>query len=129
MNEKSRLLQAADDAFTELQQATGGLTEDEMVEVWFGTWGVREILIHISGWHRAMIPALQRVGRGEPLYPPGTYDDFDVRAELEASHRDFMRAATAVPEHHFDAARELLDGAGTAHYREHTGQIRGWRER
>jgi hypothetical protein len=146
MNEKSRLLQAADDAFTELQQATGGLTEDEMVDVWFGTWGVREILIHISGWHRAMIPALQRVGRGEPLYPPGTYDDFDtwnarfvtekvgvkvadVRAELEASHRDFMRAATAVPEHHFDAARELLDGAGTAHYREHTGQIRRWRER
>jgi hypothetical protein len=146
MNEKSKLLQEADEAFTELQQATGGLTEEQMVEVWFGTWGVREILIHISGWHRAMIPALQRVGRGEPPYPPGTYDDFDacnarfvaekvgvkvadVRGELDASHRDFMRSATAVPEHHFAAARELLDGAGTAHYREHAGQIRGWRAR
>ncbi|MGH7335015.1 MAG: ClbS/DfsB family four-helix bundle protein [Candidatus Rokuibacteriota bacterium] len=146
MDERAKLLQEADEAFTELQRATVGLTEEQMVKVWFGTWGVREILIHISGWHRAMILALQRVARGEPPYSPGTYDDFDawnarfvaektgvkvadVRVELEASHRDFLRAATAVPEHHFAAARELLDGAGTGHYREHTGQIRGWRAR
>lgn len=144
MNDRIKLLQEADEAFIELQQATRGLTDEQMVEVWLGTWGVREILIHMSGWHRAMIPALHHVGRGEAPYAPGTYDDFDawnarfvaeragvkvadVRAELEESHRDFLRAATAVPERHFAAARELLDGAGTGHYREHTSQIRAWR--
>lgn len=146
MNERVKLLHEADEAFTELQRATVDLPEEQMVAVWLGTWGTREILIHISGWHRVMIPALERVSRGEPPYPPGTYDDFDawnarfvaeksgvkvadVRTELEASHRDFLRTATAVPEHHFEAAKELLDGAGTAHYREHTAQIRGWRGR
>jgi len=146
MHDRMKLLQEAEETFAELQQATVGLSEDQMAEVWLGTWSVREILIHISGWHRVMIPALGHVARGEPPYPPGTYDDFDawnarfvaekagvkvadVRSELEASHRDFLRAATHVPEGHFEAARELLDGAGTGHYREHTAQIRGWRER
>jgi hypothetical protein len=145
MHDRVKLLQEAEEAFNELQQATRGLTEEQMVEVWLGTWGVREILIHMSGWHRAMIPALHHVGGGEPPYRPGTYDDFDawnarfvaekagvtvadVRAELEASHRAFLQAVTAVPERHFEAARELLDGAGTGHYREHTAQIRAWRK-
>ena len=71
---------------------------------------------------------------------PGTYDDFDawnarfveqqsgvkvadIIDELDASHRAFVAAASALPEALFkeDAAgRGLLDGAGTGHYREHT---------
>lgn len=54
----------------------------------------------------------------------------DVVAELEASHRAFVAAATAVPEALFapgGAARDSFDGAGAGHYREHTAQIRQWR--
>jgi hypothetical protein len=144
MSDRAKLLREADEAFAGLRQAIDGLTEERMLRVWLGTWGVREILIHISGWHRGMITALERVARGEPPYAPGAYDDFDawnarfveqktgvkiadVLAELDQSHRDFLRAATAVPEQQFEAARELLDGAGAGHYREHAAQIREWR--
>jgi hypothetical protein len=150
MSDKSTLLQDADAAFSELRQAVEGLGEEPMRQVWLGTWGIREILIHISGWHREMIPALNRVARGEAEpYPAGTYDDFDawnarfvtdktgvkaadVLAEMDASHRDFVAAAAAVPETCFaadGAARGLVDGTGPGHYREHAAQIREWRQR
>ena len=147
MSDKTTQLREAETAFAELQRAIDGLGEAAMRQVWLGTWGVREILIHISGWHRAMIPALGRVARGEPPYPAGTYDDFnawnarfvdqqsgvkvgDIVAELDASHRAFVAAASTLPESLFaegKPGRDLLDGAGTGHYREHTGQIQEWR--
>jgi len=147
MSDRAELLREAEHAFGELREAIGGLAEEEMCRVWLGTWGVREILIHVSGWHRAMTPALAHIARGEPPYPAGTYDDFnawnarfvdrepgakiaDVLAELDASHRDFVAAAAAVPEPHFaagGAARDLFEGTGPSHYREHTAQIREWR--
>ena len=147
MSDKTTLLREADEAFADLRQAIDGLDETAMRQVWLGTWGVREILIHVSGWHRAMIPALGHVAKGEPPYPAGTYDDFDawnarfveqqsgvkvadIVDELAASHRAFVAAARALPEAQFkkDAAgRGLLEGAGTGHYREHAAQIREWR--
>ena len=146
MSDKTTLLREADEAFAVLRQAIDGLGEAPMRQVWLGTWGIREILIHISGWHRAMIPALGHVAKGEPPYPPGTYDDFntwnarfveqqsgvkvgDIVSELDASHRAFVAAASALPEPLFEqggAGRDLLDGAGTGHYREHIAQIRDW---
>lgn len=148
MSDKATLLREADEAFDELRQAIAGLTDEEMRRVWLGTWGVREILIHVSGWHEAMTPALGRIANGEVPYPPGTYDDFDawnarfvdqktgvktadVLAELDASHREFVGAAAAVPEPHFvpgGAARETFEGTGAGHYREHAAQIRKWRQ-
>ena len=147
MSEKSTRLHDADQAFTELRGAIEGLSDDEMRRVWLGSWGVREILIHISGWHDEMVPALGRVGQGQVGYPAGTYDDFDawnarfvdrkagvkpadVVTELEASHRAFIAAAAQVPEALFapgGAARDPYDGAGAGHYREHAAQIRQWR--
>jgi len=56
----------------ELQRAVDGLTDDEMRRVWLGTWGVREILIHVSGWHEAMVPALGHIAKGDAPYPAGT---------------------------------------------------------
>ena len=149
MSEKSALLREADEAFGELHEAIAGLGDEPMGRVWLGTWGVREILIHISGWHREAIPGFARLARGESApYPPGTYDDFDgwnarfvsqktgvkvadVLAELDASHRDFIAAAATVPDVHFapDATvRGLFDGTATGHYREHAAQIREWRQ-
>ena len=148
MSDKMALLRDADLAFGELHESIEGLSDDEMRRVWLGTWGVREILIHISGWHEEMTPALARIAKGEAGYPAGTYDDFDawnarfvdqktgvktadVIAELDASHRAFLAAAGSVPEPLFaagGAARGPLDGAGAGHYREHTSQIRQWRQ-
>jgi hypothetical protein len=54
----------------------------------------------------------------------------DVRAELAASHREFVAAAAALADEHLapgGAARELFTGTGATHYREHAGQIREWR--
>lgn len=145
MGDKQKLLRDADEAYGELREAIIGLDDGEASRVWLGTWGVREILIHISGWHREMIPALGRTGRGEAPYPEGvSYDDADawnarfvdarksakladVLADLEASHRHFITAAAAVPDEHFIAgapARSLFEGAGAEHYREHAAQIR-----
>ena len=147
MSDKERMLQDESEAFTELRHAVDGLSEEEMRRVWLGTWGVREILIHISGWHAEMVVALGRIARGEAPYAPGTYDDFDawnarfveakngvkamdVLAELTAARRAFSEAATSTPDVHFapgGAAREPFEGAGAAHYREHAAQIRDWR--
>ncbi|MGH7389020.1 MAG: ClbS/DfsB family four-helix bundle protein [Candidatus Rokuibacteriota bacterium] len=148
MSDKARLLQEADEAFAELRQAAGGLSEDEVLRPWLGAWGVREILVHVAGWHREMIPALGRIGDGEPPYSAGTYDDFDawntrfverkagvkvadVLAELDGSYRDFVAAAAALPDEHFSpgaTARDVLEGSGPPHYREHAAQIREWRK-
>ena len=149
MHGKHELLGETEAAYTELRQAVDGISEARMNEPWLGTWGAREILIHVSGWHREMIPALGRIGRGQAPYPEGvSYDDFDawnarfvdakrgvkvadVLAELSASHRDFMAAAAALSEEHLaagGAARELFAGTGPLHYREHAAQIRQWRE-
>lgn len=149
MGPKRELLSEAEAAYTELRRAVDGIPDARMSDTWLGTWGAREILIHVSGWHREMIPALGRIGRGQSPYPDGvSYDDFDtwnarfvearrgvkvadVLAELSASHRDFVAAAAALTEEHLapgGAARDLFAGTGPLHYREHAAQIRQWRE-
>lgn len=147
MGAKHTLLTEAEGAYTELREAVDDVPDARMTETWLGSWGGREILIHISGWHREMIPALQRIRRGETPTPDDvSYDDFDawntrfvearrgvkvadVRAELAASHREIMAAAAALADEHFApgaAAREIFSGVTAGHYREHAGQIREW---
>src|SRR4026207_965930 len=88
MADKRKLLKDADEADSELREAVSGLSELEMSRVWLGTWGAREILIHIAAWDREMIPALQRVGRGEPPYAAGASDDGGGRdARLRGGRR------------------------------------------
>lgn len=148
MSDKATLLRDADQAFEELRESFEGLSDDEMRRVWLGSWGVREILVHISGWHHEMVPALGRIATGEAAYAPGTYDNFDawnarfvdrktgvktseIVAELHVSHRAFLDAAAAVPEPLFatgGAARDPFEGTGAGHYREHATQIRQWRQ-
>jgi hypothetical protein len=149
MSDRATLVREADEGFAELRRAITGLSEEALTRVWLGTWGVREILVHISGWHREAIAGFGRVARGDAeLHPPGAYDDFDawnarfvadrtgvklgdVLTELEASHRDFIVAAAAVPDPHFapDApVRGFFEGSGAGHYREHAAQIRAWRQ-
>jgi hypothetical protein len=77
MGAKQELLEKAEQEFDRFKAAIKDLDEAQMGQVWLGSWGVREILAHVTGWHREMIPALERVGRGEAPYPDGAYDDFD----------------------------------------------------
>jgi hypothetical protein len=118
-----------------------------MNEEWLGTWGVRQIVAHIVGWHREMMPALARLARGEPPYAEGIYDDFDrwnarfvderkdvasadLLREMDRSHRDFVHAVEQLSDEALaagGAARGLVDGVGVAHYREHAAQIADWR--
>ena len=69
MGDREKLLAEAEEAYGELRGAVAGLDEASMHQVWLGTWGAREILIHISGWHRELLPALGRIGRGERHIP------------------------------------------------------------
>src|SRR2546429_7182871 len=137
---KPDLLSAAEDQYKALRAALEGLDERQLTQVWLGVWSIKEIVAHISGWHRELGPALERMARGERPIPEGvSYDDVDawnarfatakrswttpaILAELDASHADFMRAAAAVPEARFTpgkTAHKLVDFNSRHHYREH----------
>lgn len=150
MGLKEDLLRQADEEFTALKSAIQGLGEAELTRVWLGTWSVRDVLVHMTGWHREMIPALERMARGEKPFAEGvSYEDPDAwnarfvaakpgisaaeaLRELEASHRDFLAAARKVPDERFapgKTATRIVDLNGPHHYREHADQIREWRRR
>jgi hypothetical protein len=150
MNLKDELLRQADDDLGAFKRALVGLSDDAMRQPCLGTWSVREILAHITGWQREMIPVLERIGRGEkPLADGVRYDDLDgwnarlvaarrgltvagLRAALDASHRDFLAAAAAVPDARYGpdkTATRVVDLNGPHHYREHAAQILAWRRR
>jgi hypothetical protein len=53
-----------------------------------------------------------------------------ARTELDASHRDFMRAAAAVDAARFDPTRtayKLVDLSSRHHYQAHRADIEAWR--
>jgi hypothetical protein len=150
MTEKSILLSEAETEFTRFKGAIAGLDEARMREVWLGTWSARDIVAHISGWHRELGPALERLARGErPVAEGVSYDDVDawnarfadskktaataeILKELDASHAAFMRAAAAVPEERYvpgKTAYKLVDLNSRHHYHEHREQIEAWRKR
>jgi hypothetical protein len=150
MSEKRQLLAEAETEFQTLKRAVAGLDDAALREVWCGTWSVREIVGHISGWHREMLPALERLARGEKPVPAGvSYSDVDawngkfaaavhgrstaeILRELDESHADFMRAAGTVPDERVVPERtayKLIDANSRHHYQEHTEDILAWRKR
>lgn len=145
---KQDLLNQAAREYRAFHDAVRGLNEDHLTEVWLGSWGVREIVAHMIGWHREMGPALERLARGERPFAEGvSYDDVDawnarfvatgrgmpvadLLLELDKSHESFMQAAAGVPEERFQpgkTAYKVVDLNSAHHYREHGGQIRAWR--
>jgi hypothetical protein len=149
MGAKQETIQAAEQEYAKLRAAVHGLDETRLTQVWLGTWGVREIMAHIAGWHREMVPAVDRLARGEPPYPDGTYDDFDawnarfvegrtgmktadILDEADRSHRELLHVAGQLSDEQLvpgQAARALIDGVAADHYREHAAQIVDWRRR
>jgi hypothetical protein len=148
VSNKQELLNEAARQYKTFHETIHGLNEEQMTAVWLGTWSVRDIVAHMSGWHREMVPALERIARGERPVPQGvSYDDVDgwnekfaaarrnapvadVLLELDKTHEDFMHAAAQVPEERFvegKTAWKIVDGNSAHHYKEHGDQIRAWR--
>ena len=71
MTAKDELLNRAAREYNAFEAAIHGLNEDHLTEVWFGSWSIRDIVAHVSGWHREMGPAIERLARGEKPLPEG----------------------------------------------------------
>ena len=148
MSEKADLLAGADAKFLKLKEAFGGLSKAQMGEIWCGTWSARDIAAHISGWHREMIPVLERIARGEKLTPEGvsyenvdTWNDSlaaakrswataDIFREMAASHADLTRAAAAVPDARLvpgKTAHKVVDLNSRHYYQVHRDDLMAWR--
>ncbi len=148
MSHKQELLRQAAQEYMAFHQAIDGLNEDHLTEVWLGAWSVKDIVAHMSGWHRELMPALARLARGERPVPEGAgYDDLDawnakfvaltrgtpvseVLLEFDRSHEDFLTAADGVPEARYEpgkTAYRIVDLNTAHHYKEHGDQIRAWR--
>lgn len=146
---RDTLIEGLNGGFETLLASVEGLTDEQMSRKWFGDWGVREILAHVSGWHREMAVAFERIARGErPVSEDGDYSDADawnakfaasaagrtateVLDDLKGSKGSFVAAALKVPEDRFaegKAAYRILFTTGIDHYKEHLPQIREWRE-
>ena len=144
------ILNTLDTEFDALLKTIDGLSDEQMTRVWFGEWGVRDILAHVAGWHREMTGAFERIARGERPVPEGVdYSNADpinarfaeaqrradasgIMAELKASQEAFVAAARTVPEDRFEegkTAHRILHTTGIDHYREHEPAIREWRQR
>ena len=72
MSTKQELLNSAAREYKAFHETIQGLNEEQMTEVWLGTWSVRDIVAHMSGWHRELGPALERLARGERPVPGST---------------------------------------------------------
>jgi len=146
---KDDLLRATAGEFAHFRAAYAGLTGERLTRAILGSWSIREILCHVAGWHREMVPVLERIARGEKPVPEGvSYDEPDpwnekfvrayagksvheVMAEVEASYEALLAAAQKVPEERFAPGRSAartVDGVGPHHWREHGEQIRQWRK-
>lgn len=148
MTAKDELLNTAAREYKAFHDALRGLNEAQMTEVWLGTWSVKDIVAHMSGWHHEMGAALERMVRGERPVPEGlSYDDVDawnarfaaavrdvkvadVLLEFDKSHEAFMHAAAQVPAERYQpdkTAYKIVDLNSAHHYKEHGDQIRAWR--
>ncbi|MEX2247248.1 MAG: maleylpyruvate isomerase N-terminal domain-containing protein [Dehalococcoidia bacterium] len=143
--EKQSALKQVKDGFDELLAATAKLDDRAMSTTFYGTWSVKDILAHISGWHQVMIESMERMARGERPTPEGAdYSDSDawnarfaaamapqngatVVAELRQSFANFIRAAQAIPDERYGEGKtinKILEGNGYGHYREHLPAVR-----
>lgn len=148
MSAKQDLLNETAREYKAFHETIQGLNEEQMTDVWLGTWCLRDIVAHMSGWHREMGPALERLARGERPLPEGTsYDDVDgwnekfvavkrgtpvaeVLLEFDQSHEYFLHAAAQVPDERFaegKTAWKIVNLNGAHHYKEHGDQVRAWR--
>jgi len=151
--DKDAALRLLDEEYQRLRQAVDGLDDAQLTRVWFGDWGVKDIIAHVAGWEREMAGALRRIAAGERPVPEGVdYGDGDawnakfalaarpqntntILADWHQSHANYVRAATSIDGDRFGekdgrptTASRILDASGHGHYQEHAQQILEWRK-
>ncbi len=147
---RDQLLGQLDEAFAGLLTTYRDLPEARKRVIMQGTWSVKDILVHIAGWHWEMAGALARIARGEKAAPEGVdYSNFDawnarwveaargtpvaeVEKDLDGSFVAFRQAVAALPENRLIPGRtadRIVHEAGMDHYRHHASQIQAWRDR
>ncbi len=94
---KDELLNRAAREYNAFEAAIHGLNEVQLTEVWLGTWSIREIVAHMSGWHREMGPALGRIARGAKPLPDGVSYDEVERLERQVRRRQASLATRRSP--------------------------------
>ena len=57
--------------YKEYQDAIDGLSDEQLVKPFLGTWSVREITGHIVGWQEQMTIGFERMAKGERPSPEG----------------------------------------------------------
>jgi hypothetical protein len=141
---KQEALAKLQTGFDQLLAAIDGLDDATLTRVFYGTWSIKDILAHISGWHHAMGAAMERMARGERPTPEGVdYSDSDawnakfsaamapqttstVIADLRQSFATYSRAANAIPDDRWGEGKtinRIVESSGYGHYEEHLPAI------
>jgi hypothetical protein len=149
MANKETLLKKLDEGYANFKGVLAGIGEDEASRPVLDEWNLKELLAHVTGWHREMSGALERMGRGERPTPEGVdYSDSDSwNAKFSAGKKDvslqetlhdlddsflaFRSAAAALSEDRFEPGRtvdRLVHTSGINHYMEHGEHIQEWRK-
>ncbi len=146
--DKQTMIQQVESGFAELLAAIQGLDERAMSKRFYGEWGVKDVLAHISGWHTLMAASMERMARGEKPTPEGAdYSDADawnarfaaamtaqsaetIVADLRQSYANFVRAAKAIPDERWGEGKtinRIAEATGYGHYNEHLPAIKEYR--
>lgn len=147
MDERDELVSGFQRSQQELHGAVAGLGEEAAEEIWYGRWGVKQIVAHIAGWESAMAEALGKIALGERPSAEGinlsdvdgTNDQFaekvqplsfdQVLQDLSSAGGRLVEAIQALPEDRLGegkTARRIVDTM-IRHPAEHTDAIRQWR--
>jgi hypothetical protein len=147
--DKATAIRRVEEGFGQLLAVVNGLDERTMSRQFYGSWNLKDILAHISGWQHQMTGAMQRLARGEKPTPEGVdYSDADawnarfagamkaqtadtVIADLRQSYANYIRAAQAIPDDRFGEGKtinRLLEASGFGHYAEHLPTIQDYRK-
>lgn len=152
--EKAAVLRQLDEAWQELRQVIGSLSDEEMLEpgVVEG-WSVKDLLGHVAFWAEKAAIDLKTVaaGREGDVEVPDSeqaIDEWnareaaarkdksltDLRQEWERSHAAARSALEAFPEEKLEVEAKgtptyfRFGGDTFAHYKEHAAQIRAWQQ-
>ena len=122
-----------------------GLDEQRMTERTIDGWSVKDPLAHLAWWDEQRYFAISRLAAGQGPSPSFTENQVETLNALMREHREglslgqvlwelefarakALEAIAACPEGRLTEA-EARTRAGVRHDRDHTEQLRAWRER
>ena len=148
MPSKQDELRWHEEAYRDFRSLVDGIDPARFEERWLdGRWGVREIVAHLAGWHRELATAFERMAGGERPAPESVdwtdtqhWNDIfaagaqgkgkaQMLGELDKEVARFRRLAEQLPDERFGpnkTASNIVERAGTGHFRTHAAMIRGW---